>query len=71
MFAHVHRELSDALWITIERPTTHMLPLLPAVASYRIESVVSVYVAMSNDAPRVPCLPDKSPTSHEAPTQSA
>ena len=67
MLAHAQREPS-ALWITIDRPTAHMLPLVPLAASYSSDSVVSVYVAMSlvvPDAPSRPNLPDRSPTSHE------
>ena len=66
MLAHDHREPSS-LWITIERPTAHMLPSLPAAESYRSDSVVSVYVAMSDAAPMPsrPCFTARSPTSHK------
>ena len=64
MLAHDHREPS-ASWITIERPTIHMLPRLPAAESYRIDATVSVYVAMSlvELVPSSPNFPDRSPTS--------
>ena len=59
------------MWITIERPTIHMLPRLPAVESNMIDACVSVYVSVSVVAPmpRRPCFPDRSPTSQSLPEQ--
>ena len=64
MLAHAHREPSF-LWITIERPTIHMLPRLPGVASNLIDATESMSVATCVVAPMPskPNFPDRSPTS--------
>eukprot|EP00964_Phaeocystis_antarctica_P096667 scaffold62940_cov83-Phaeocystis_antarctica.AAC.1 len=53
--------------MTTERPAAHILPRA-VLGSYRIESVVSAYVAMSVllPMPSLPCLVERSPTSHSA-----